>query len=445
MSQQTSNGYTQLGNYQEYVTSELRALTMRTYHDPLVLSFKVIFDYSKEYGLLSDETNVDSALAYLKRIGETARYTMLKQWISIWKTFWSQYDFLIQQVDGLAVVENWKPQDNFNESEKVVFQIRETADMMFTGLMATYRQIWHDDIRVVEVLPANLRRFDMTILVYNSSYYNPLIYDIPYGSTINTENIPIEQIEQVVFPTARKLSDQQFSLDTTAQQFNHMMYKFGDVNINTDETGSQFASSIQNEQSGTPLMQNLSLNFRFANYSGRFNNTMGNVNFATLLSMMSAQNRASSLSTATQAANNSLLSKLETSVIQQGKAAITDTVNIVKNTLLTKNVFIGNIINSFTAETAQSLTSQLFGLGITYAQNALVVNPLAKLNNILMNNFSSLINSLEGRTNGPGIGLVANNRVDDLPVGVPYVPIINGPAAKNPTLGEYNVFTRRGF
>jgi hypothetical protein len=161
--------------------------------------------------------------------------------------------------------------------------------------------------------------------------------------------------------------------------------------------------------------------------------------------MMSAQNRASSLSTATQAANNSLLSKLETSVIQQGKAAITDTVNIVKNTLLTKNVFIGNIINSFTAETAQSLTSQLFGLGITYAQNALVVNPLAKLNNILMNNFSSLINSLEGRTNGPGIGLVANNRVDDLPVGVPYVPIINGPAAKNPTLGEYNVFTRRGF
>jgi hypothetical protein len=442
----SQNSYYQLGQYQEFITSELRALTLPTYHDPLVLCFKVIFDYSKPYGLFADESNTDSALAYLTRLGDTARHDMLARWISVWKTFWSQYDFLVQQVDGLNVVENFPPQDNFNgDNDKIVFQIRETSDMMFTGLLATYRQIWHDDTRVVEVLPANLRRFDMSVLVFNGSYFNMDLYDIPAGSTINTDNIPVNQIQQLVFPTHRKLSDQQFSLDGTGKQFNHMLYKFGDCNINFLDSGSQFASSIVNEQSSSMLMQNLSLNFRFGNYSGRFNNIMGNVDFSALLAMLSAQNRVASLGSQGAASDTSLLDNLGKQLGQQAANTLQQSINIAKNNFTSNNTFIGNLINSFTSENATSLLSNTFQTGLNFLQNALVIDPLTKLSNILVNNFGAITN-LGLRTQGTT--LMTPQKAQDLPVSVPYIPVINGPLPKAVRYGEYNAlanFNRRGF
>jgi hypothetical protein len=443
-SQNPLNEYYQLGPFTDYVTGELRALTMKTYHDPLTVSFKVLMNYDKTYGLLADESYTDSALAYLNRIGETARYNMLKQWISIWKNFWSDYDFLIQQVDGLAIVENWAPQDNFNESEKIVFQIRETADMLFTGLMATYRQIWHDDIRVVEVLPANLRRFDMSVLVFNANYFNMDLYDIPVGSTIDTEKIPVSQIEQVVFPTLRKLSDQQFSQDGTMKQFNHVIYKFLDVNINTLETGSQFAGTVTNDMSGSPLMQNLSLNFRFATYSGRFNNIMGNFDFAGMLAVLSAQNRIASLGTQTQDSNNSLISQLTSSLVKMTKDAAVQLPGLVKNkaaALTSSNQFLGQLVSGFTAANAASLVSSAFAFGINYV-DSVVLNAEDQLASLIVNNFNSLIN-LGNQT--VGATLLPPQQISDLPVGQPYVPIVNAPPQKNPQLGEYTIYKRRTF
>ncbi len=443
MSATPSAGYTQLGRYQEYVTGELRALTLPSYHDPLFVCFKVVFDYTKPYGLLADESNTDSALAYLKRIGDDTRYTMLKQWIAVWKNFWSDYDFLIQQVDGLNIIENAKPQDAFVESEKITFQIRETADMLFTSLLATYRHIWHDDIRVVEVLPANLRRFDFSVIVYNNGYYNMSVYDNPDGN-VNTDNIPLDQIEQVVFPTLRKLSDAQFSLDGTAKQFNHVLYKIQDASIVTEESSSQFSSTFSNENSGTMLMQNLVLQFRFGSYSGRFNNIMGNIDFTGILAMMAAQNKAASLGAKTQAIQQSFISQMANSFKNQAIDKFKQSEAIIKNVLTSNNQFLGNLINNLNEQSAANMLNNLFADGLNYAQTVLVVNPLARVENLIMNNFNSLVNSVFGPTSQQ-VGLFPKQVIPDAPAGVPYVAASNGAILKGSLYGEYIVAQQSGL
>jgi hypothetical protein len=444
MSSSPTNQYYQLGNYTEFITGEMRALTMKTYHDPLSLSFKVLMNYDKTYGLLADESYTDSALAYLRRIGDSARYTMLKQWISVWQQFWSDYDFLVMQVDGLSIVENWAPQDNFNESEKLVFQIRETSDMLFTGLMATYRQIWHDDTRQVEVLPANLRRFDMSVLVFNSNYYRMDLYDQDPDNSVDPNNIPIDKIQQVVFPTLRKLSDQQFSQNGTMAQFNHVIYKFGDVNINPLETGSQFAGTVSNEMQGTPLMQNLSLNFRFGNYTGRFNNSMGNFDFGSVLAALAAQNRVAALGTQAQQPDASLFKQLTSSLGKMAKTAAVQLPGLVRSEaqkLTSSNQFLGQIISGFTAANASSMVQNAFAAGINYVDTT-VLNAEDSLASLITKNFNALLNL---GNSVQGAGLLPPQQVSDVTAGTPYVPAVNAPAQKNPQLGEYNAYRRRGF
>lgn len=296
-----------------YLSSEIFAYNAK-YSDPLNLSFKCLIEYSKPYGLFADEAYPDSALAYLKRIGEDARYTLLLNWIKLWKDFFRYYDWLFLTIDGLDNVQNYNPFDNYKEEEaKLTVTIREPIDMSFQALLTMYRHIWFDDIRQVEVLPANLRRFDMYVLVYPVGIYNSVFYDSqgnpePYSSMItkaknlakNTINNAIDglfgnkkekgeapDVEQKMFPTSRKLMlGDTIDVLGLAREYNHQMYIFGDCQINNQESGKTFATSVTNEAGGGDIVKNtLCIQYRFARYKGRFNNVFGDLDPVKLLAL----------------------------------------------------------------------------------------------------------------------------------------------------------------
>jgi hypothetical protein len=52
-------------------------------NDPLYLDFMVIPHFSAKSGLLADESNINSALRYLRDVGETDRYNELKKFIEL--------------------------------------------------------------------------------------------------------------------------------------------------------------------------------------------------------------------------------------------------------------------------------------------------------------------------------------------------------------------------
>lgn len=239
-----------------YTTPEYRAKHMEN-TDPLFLNFRVMLDRKKPYGLFAPESEINSALAYLKRIGELARYEMLQQWIEKFDILIRKYDFLFLECQGLEEVFLKKPWEQFTEEDgNISFMMRETVDMLVQSIVSQWKHIWYDYERKVEVLPVNLRRFDLSVLVYGSGYYDMDLYG--------------------TMPTVKKLSDEFFVHNSTEPyEFSHHLFNFKDVEINIEESGKGFFAAVNNTPSDDYIQNTLGFKFKFCDYSGVFANVFG--------------------------------------------------------------------------------------------------------------------------------------------------------------------------
>lgn len=372
-----------LGNFSDFVTAETRAMLSK-YSDPLTLNFKILINYDKPYGLFAPEETIDSALGFLKRSGQTVRYELLKNWIEIFKIVVKDFDFLLLSVDNLETIQNAQPSHIFNEDDKISFTFRETSDMLIQSLIVNWRQIWYDDIRGVEVLPVNLRRFDMSILLFSSGYYNMLFYDNNYGE---------DTIEKNIFPTVRKLDNKNFNINS-ASKFNHILYNLGDCSINNEETGKPFAGSILNEQNSDFIKNNITLNFRFANYSGLFNNISGDINYSTLLAITAATEQTSKVGEKIKKSLKEKLKQAGNNIKTSTIRTINQKIDNIDNMILSKNSVIGDLWSKMTVDYAEQMVKNTIDLGINKANDFLVVDPITKVNNLLYRNFGNNIYEL---------------------------------------------------
>jgi uncharacterized protein YqkB len=388
--------------YEIFITPEIRAYQAK-FADPLTLNFKIMIDWDKKSGLFADVENVDSALAYLKRIGDELRFNMLKYWIDVFKTFIKNYDFLILSCEGVDAIINAKPHEVFTENDKLSLTIRETSDMLIQSLLTQYRHIWFDDVRCVEVIPANLRRFDLSILIYSSGYYNMALYDV-----LNNVNGTTDNIQTKIFPTIKKLSDKYFFENAQTYDFNHHLVNLQDAQINNEDSGKSFFSSLSNEMSGDNVKNTMVFNYRFADYRGSFNNIFGQFDFTKLLALASAQNKllnqvsnqTSTSQTTTNQQNKQTLSDRLKDFFGETKNEFvnntTSTINLLKNkpsayaqSLISPNTVIGNTFKNLTNPAyLPKLIKNTVDLGITKAENYLVYDNIAKLNNMVLKNFS---------------------------------------------------------
>lgn len=370
----------------DFKTAEIRAYNA-PYTDPLVLCFKWLIDYTKPYGLFADERYKDSALAYLKRIGETERYELLKKWITNFQTFIKDFDFLILQVDGLENILNQVPGNMFGQdSDKLNFTIRETSDILIQSLITFYRHIWYDNIRRVEVLPANLRRFDCSVLVFSGGYYNMCLYDGDSQTQQKMSNNPKgTNIETMIFPTLRKLSDNYFS-QQTIKEFNHVMFELGDCMIDNEETGKNFVSTVSNEMNGDYVKNNISIKYRFAYYGGQFNNSFGNINIAEDLAYISALNRANNTSGGKYI--DKLKESLTKGLVSDIKNAGIQKYNNTINRIFSGSSTIGNALATATdPNLARRMVKNTVDLGLNKIENK-VNQTIGNFNQMFMRNFS---------------------------------------------------------
>lgn len=159
--------------------------------DPVSLAFRIFWRFDSTCGLLADERYTNSALAYLKRIGETSRYELLNRFITQLKLLSSEMSYVFQEISGLEDTYKHKPWETFitDDLPQIAVKTLETVDFKVQSLMSMYRTIWFDDTRMCEVLPANLRRFDVSVFVYAMGAYQIQVDASPSGDSNNASSM----------------------------------------------------------------------------------------------------------------------------------------------------------------------------------------------------------------------------------------------------------------
>lgn len=429
-----------LGKFAEFLTPEIKAMLAK-YADPLTLNYKLLMNYDKPYGLFADEKHVDSALAYLKRIGQDSRYEMLKIWLENFHFLLTDFEFLMLAVEGLNEIQNINPSHVFTEENKLNFVIRETADIFVQSLLTNYRQIWFDDIRRVEVLPINLRRFDINVLVYSSGYYNMLFYDKPTEVEVGPQQE--ENPQHKIFPTLRKLSYLDGS-EKSMSEFNYVLYTLGDCSINNEESGKEFAATISNEQNSDFIKNNITLNYRFANYTGLFNNISGEANFGTLLALSAAQEQGSKVA---EEINKSLKEKLKNAgkTLKEGTVKTLNTkLDNIKKTLRSNNSVIGDLASKMTIEHATKMVKNTIDLGINSVYDKAINDPFTKLNNLVYRNFgNNIYDSIKNNSNNvkKNVSLITNETQNNIYNTEGKIANIQTNADKGVKFGVSNIYT----
>ena len=145
---------------------------LKVYQDPTYLGFKIFFKGLNNSitspttsGLFGSVDNKNSALYFLKQRGDTKRYNMLQDFLYLLSEINSNHPWYFQSIEGLD--EAWNRDLTKVETKELTIQCLETIDLRITLLMDLYRKICFDWQNRREILPDNLRYFDMDIRVFD--------------------------------------------------------------------------------------------------------------------------------------------------------------------------------------------------------------------------------------------------------------------------------------
>lgn len=441
--------------YMNILRGEQKAYFMK-HTDFANFNFKILIDYDKPYGLLADEENPNSALHYLKSIGEDARFGMLSIWIENLKSLIKDYEFLFLTVEGLDLIQNMKNGHFPTDESRINFTLRDTIDLRVAGLITNYNAIVYDKVREVEVLPINLRRFDMSIVLFVSGYYNMMIYD-----DLGHDE---KELERKIFPTIRKLSDDTFNHETLSS-FNNMIFNIFDCEIMRDESGKNAVSEITNE-SFEIIRSNLNLSYRFCNVNGNFNNNYGQANYGSFLAMISELHKDLNAPINEDGKVKDLIDSIGDRVknkfieltdkktyLDAGKKLLNDTIDMglqklsnVEAMIFSKVTATGDLWNKLSVDYAREMVQNTVNLTVNNLEDKLVRDPLTKLNNVILNNYSSnLYEVFKSENPRKGVSLMSNppkQTYEDIQQNGEYKPYEIG---KNIEYKSYNVFKRNGL
>ena len=141
------------------------------YNDPTYLGFVLLFnddDVEKSPLLVRDANQVGSALNYLKAIDDGPRFEYLKlfQDLLFDTNYWMPWYW--QGIEGLDKVWDYKKlADPYKGGTDSVIEITtlESIDLRITALMDLYRRACFDYEFRREIVPSNLRKFQVTIFI----------------------------------------------------------------------------------------------------------------------------------------------------------------------------------------------------------------------------------------------------------------------------------------
>lgn len=143
----------------------INGVLCNAYQDPTYLTFRVFFNFDSEMGLLADAKFKNSALAYLKRIGDDTRYAQLEIVIKMLQAIQDSAFHCFTGIQGLADAYKRTMKEVILNDKTIGLTVTESVDWRFATINTLLKQVLYDYDRMVYVLPLNLQRFNMFVYV----------------------------------------------------------------------------------------------------------------------------------------------------------------------------------------------------------------------------------------------------------------------------------------
>jgi hypothetical protein len=146
------------------------------YNDPSFVTFRVLFDFEPVVsndevmqGLLLNESRDESAVSYLRRMGETERAELLKEFTWMLGKITNDFPWFFKTIQGIDGLWKWGHTDLDGNTQSspvdLTIDCYETVDMRVTALADLYRKATRDRRYFRDLLTMDKKRFNMTILV----------------------------------------------------------------------------------------------------------------------------------------------------------------------------------------------------------------------------------------------------------------------------------------
>ena len=147
------------------------------YSDPTFLGFVLLFDW--ESPLLSSDDQGDTALSYLRRIGDDYRYSILQKFQFILRSLNKEMPWYWQSIEGLSRA--WEIMSDFTDpyrggdDAKIIIDTLESIDLRMASILALYRKVAFDSAYRREILPQNVKEFNLQIFVKEIRNFNTVL------------------------------------------------------------------------------------------------------------------------------------------------------------------------------------------------------------------------------------------------------------------------------
>lgn len=248
---------------------------------PAALFYKIIFYFNDEQGFLgvdriNDETvNLDSnykntALNFLRLNNELDRAFLLKKFLYLLSSINTETPWYFQEISGL---DNAIERKIFSDKEVKIEDtprqltikcLNDAVDNRIGTLLDLYRAICYSYDKRKEIIPANLRKFNMGILLFNAPLRG--ITGKSAGKNININIANKNNIYKV-----KSESEEYDSIDITSAK----LYEFKNCEIDYNSSKSAFSSLNTTDGPMSPEYT-ITINYNDC-YESRFNDVMKSV------------------------------------------------------------------------------------------------------------------------------------------------------------------------
>lgn len=168
--------------------------------------FKIFFKFNTPYGLfggiLDDTTSVNTAIEYLHNCEKNysvdqiaQRQLALLKFVGSLSYINENAPWFFDSITGLNNANSVKINEPTKDNEIEIGIKEDAVDMRLTTLFELYKYACFDNINLKEIIPENLRKFDMTILVFHTPlrYYQTGFQSIKDGTheykSFNSDNL----------------------------------------------------------------------------------------------------------------------------------------------------------------------------------------------------------------------------------------------------------------